>query len=53
MQLLRKTQVRRPGYEMRSLYDVFAAIRDDESDHVDTMISCLDSNFAVRSPTLK
>jgi len=29
--------VRKPGTDLRSLYDVFVAIRNDESDHVHTM----------------
>lgn len=38
---------------MTSLYDVFSAIRDDESDHVGTMQSCLDPTVAKLSPSLE
>lgn len=45
--------VRRAGADMRSLYDVFAAIRDDEGDHVRTMTSCLDPEEATLSVGLE
>jgi len=45
--------VRKPGKNMRSLYDVFVAIRTDEGDHVHTMTSCLDPKVAVLSPGLE
>merc|ERR1719354_387328 len=45
--------VRKPGTDMRSLYDVFVAIRNDEGDHVYTMTSCLDPKVAVLSPALE
>jgi hypothetical protein len=45
--------VRKPGTDLRSLHDVFAAIRDDEDDHVRTMTSCLDPDVAVLSPALE
>jgi hypothetical protein len=38
---------------MKSLYDVFAAIKADEGDHVGTMKACLDPNVAVQSPSLE
>lgn len=34
---------------VRSLYDVFARIRDDEAEHVKTMEACLDPQVVVRS----
>lgn len=45
--------VRKPGTNLRSLYDVFVAIRNDEGDHVQTMSSCLDPKVAVLSPGLE
>eukprot|EP00578_Thalassiosira_sp_NH16_P005612 CAMPEP_0181137874 /NCGR_PEP_ID=MMETSP1071-20121207/33932_1 /TAXON_ID=35127 /ORGANISM="Thalassiosira sp., Strain NH16" /LENGTH=604 /DNA_ID=CAMNT_0023224645 /DNA_START=181 /DNA_END=1995 /DNA_ORIENTATION=+ len=45
--------VRKPGTDMRSLYDVFVAIRNDEGDHVQTMASCLDPKAATLSPALE
>jgi len=41
---------RRP--EIRNLYDVFVAIRDDEAEHVKTMVACQrpDAQFLVKSP---
>jgi len=45
--------VRRAGTDMRSLYDVFAAIRADEGDHVRTMTSCLDAEEATLSVGLE
>ena len=45
--------MRRPGLDMKSLYDVFAAIRDDESDHVSTMEACMDPTVANLSPSLE
>jgi len=47
------SQIRQPGKSMRSLYDVFVAIRADEGDHVCTMKSCLDPKAAVLSPSLE
>ena len=38
---------------MRSLYDVFSAIRNDEADHVKTMQACLDPDVSVMSPSLE
>lgn len=46
-------QIRRPGDSLRSLYDVFHAIREDEGDHVDTMKACLDPQESLRSPSLE
>lgn len=48
-----KGEVRKPGTNMRSLYDVFSAIRNDEEDHVKTMQACLDPNVSVMSPSLE
>ena len=45
--------VRKPGVEMKSLYDVFVAIRNDEGDHVSTMKSCLDPKEVTLSPALE
>lgn len=45
--------VRKPGTDLRSLYDVMVAIRNDEGDHVHTMMSCLDPKVAVLSPALE
>lgn len=45
--------VRKPGLNLHSLYDVFVAIRQDESDHVQTMTSCLDPKVATLSPALE
>ena len=45
--------VRKPGTNLRSLYDVFVAIRNDEGDHVQTMTSCLDPKVATLSPGLE
>uniref|UniRef100_A0A7S4MGU0 Ubiquinol oxidase n=1 Tax=Odontella aurita TaxID=265563 RepID=A0A7S4MGU0_9STRA len=47
------TEVRKPGENMKSLYDVFSAIREDEGDHVGTMKACLDPNVAVNSPAME
>lgn len=44
---------RQPGNSMKSMYDVFSAIRDDEGDHVQTMEACLDPNVAVKSPSVE
>ena len=44
---------RKPGANMRSLYDVFSAIRADETDHVNTMQACLDPQATVRTPSLE
>lgn len=38
---------------MRNLYDVFRAIRADETDHVSTMKACLDENVVLLSPSLE
>lgn len=46
-------RVRKPGTDLRSLYDVFSAIRNDEGDHVRTMSSCLDPEVATLSPGLE
>mmetsp|Transcript_14328 Transcript_14328/g.22368 ORF Transcript_14328/g.22368 Transcript_14328/m.22368 type:complete len:537 (-) Transcript_14328:200-1810(-) len=45
--------IRSPGYNMTTLYDVFSAIRADEGDHVSTMKACLDPNVAVNSASLE
>ena len=45
--------VRKPGANLRSLYDVFVAIHNDERDHVSTMKSCLDPTEATLSPALE
>ena len=45
--------VRKVGTNLRSLYDVFVAIRNDEGDHVATMKSCLDPNEVTLSPALE
>lgn len=45
--------IRRPGSNMTSLYDVFHAIRDDEADHVSTMEACLDSDTVLRSLSIE
>jgi len=46
-------EIRKSGKNMKSLYDVFTAIRADEGDHVGTMKACLDPNVAVLSPSLE
>ena len=46
-------EIRQPGDNMKSLYDVFTAIRADEGDHVGTMKACLDPNVAVNSPSME
>ena len=38
---------------MKSLHDVFTAIRDDEGDHVSTMEACLYPEVAKLSPSLE
>jgi hypothetical protein len=38
---------------MTSLYDVFSAIKADESDHVCTMVACLDPDAALQSPSME
>jgi hypothetical protein len=38
---------------MTSLYDVFTAIKADESDHVCTMGACLDPDVALQSPSME
>lgn len=45
--------IRKPGINLRSLYDVFVAIRNDEGDHVSTMKSCLDPAEVTLSPALE
>ena len=45
--------IRRPGANMKSLYDTFVAIRADEGDHVSTMHACLDPEVSMRSPSLE
>jgi len=49
---LRVPQERRPKIE--NLYDVFVAIRDDELEHVKTMIACQqpDAQQTFQVPTL-
>jgi ubiquinol oxidase len=47
------SELRKPGDDMQSLYDVFDAIKADEGDHVGTMKACLDPNVAVQSPSLE
>ena len=44
-------ELRRPGEYMRSLYDVFRAIAEDEADHVQTMNACLDPQANLQSPS--
>lgn len=46
-------QIRRPGVQMKSLYDVFRAIQADEADHVKTMQACLDPEANLRSPSME
>jgi len=46
-------EIRKPGFSMSSLYDVFSAILNDEGDHVGTMRGCLDPKVAVMSPSLE
>lgn len=46
-------EIRRPGESMTSLYDVFAAIRADEGDHVSTMAACLDKDVTMLSPSME
>jgi len=46
-------EVRKSGMDLRTLYDVFVAIRNDEGDHVRTMTSCLDPTVATLSPGLE
>jgi hypothetical protein len=46
-------QLRKPGEDMQSLYDVFKAIQADEGDHVGTMKACLDPDVAVQSPSME
>eukprot|EP00271_Cylindrocystis_brebissonii_P010560 TRINITY_DN26776_c0_g1_i1.p1 TRINITY_DN26776_c0_g1~~TRINITY_DN26776_c0_g1_i1.p1 ORF type:complete len:465 (+),score=81.49 TRINITY_DN26776_c0_g1_i1:142-1536(+) len=47
-QTSRAPETRRPV--INSLYDVFVAIRDDESEHVKTMAACQQLEQPVRSP---
>jgi ubiquinol oxidase len=49
----KKHDIRRPGSNMKSLYDVFSAIQADEIDHVLTMKSCLDKNAIVQSISIE
>lgn len=51
--LAKGEEPRRPGESMKTLHDVFSAIRDDEGDHVSTMKACLDPNVAVQSPAIE
>jgi len=44
---------RKSGMSMKSLYDVFVAIRNDEGDHVNTMQSCLDPTAPTLSQGLE
>lgn len=44
---------RKSGMSMKSLYDVFVAIRNDEGDHVNTMQSCLDPTAPTLSQALE
>lgn len=46
-------EIRRPGESMRSMYDTFEAIRQDEGDHVSTMHACLDPNATLRSVSME
>jgi hypothetical protein len=46
-------RVRKSGMSMKSLYDVFVAIRNDEGDHVNTMQSCLDPTAPTLSQGLE
>lgn len=43
--------IRRPGENMTSLYDVFSAIQCDEMDHVSTMDACTDPEAVLQSPS--
>lgn len=45
--------IRKPGENMNNLYEVFAAIRADEGDHVGTMKACLDPSVPLLSPSLE
>jgi len=47
------SEVRMPGEQMRTLHDVFSAIREDEGDHVGTMKACLNPQVAFASPSLE
>jgi len=46
-------EIRQPGNDMQSLFDVFKAIQADEMDHVGTMQACLDPDVAVNSPSIE
>jgi len=46
-------EIRQPGNDMQSLFDVFKAIQADEMDHVGTMQACLDPEIAVNSPSIE
>lgn len=43
----------KPGLKMKSLYDVFRAIQNDENEHVSTMKACLDPSVSVTTPSLE
>jgi ubiquinol oxidase len=47
------TPLRRPGFDMTSLHDVFSAIKADEGDHVSTMVACIDPKVPVGSASLE
>eukprot|EP00559_Dactyliosolen_fragilissimus_P002017 CAMPEP_0184868694 /NCGR_PEP_ID=MMETSP0580-20130426/31408_1 /TAXON_ID=1118495 /ORGANISM="Dactyliosolen fragilissimus" /LENGTH=255 /DNA_ID=CAMNT_0027369749 /DNA_START=869 /DNA_END=1636 /DNA_ORIENTATION=+ len=51
--LVRNQNVRKSGFAMNTLYDVFEAIRSDEGDHVSTMKACQDPMVPVISPSLE
>lgn len=42
---------RRPS--INTLYDVFATIRDDEAEHVNTMSGCQDPAVLLQSPSIE
>jgi len=46
-------EIRRPGFNMTTLYDVFAAIKADEGDHVGTMEACIDPSVPVNSVSVE
>jgi len=49
-QTSRKGELTRRRPEINTLYDTFANIRDDELEHVKTMVACQNTDIAVRSP---
>mmetsp|Transcript_12139 Transcript_12139/g.18200 ORF Transcript_12139/g.18200 Transcript_12139/m.18200 type:complete len:520 (-) Transcript_12139:123-1682(-) len=51
--ILTGADIRKSGKDMKTLYDVFVAIREDEGDHVGTMKACLDPRVPVLSPALE